>query len=811
MKNLNLVVRTWTIVILFIISSFSVNAQIQGSVRNTSNQSLPFANVLLLNEADSTVVSGVMASEEGTYSITNFKPGTYLVGVSMIGFKPAYSKPIVVESSNVHIHNDPIFVEHNAHQIEDVNVVAKKPIYELQIDRMVVNVENSVTTTGSTALEVLEKSPGVIVDRQNDNISISGKSGVMVIINGKQNRMPVAAAMQMLDAMNADNVKRIEIITTPPAKYDAEGDAGIINIVLKKNEDFGTNGSFTLGAGVSSREKMNGSLNLNHHVNKVNFFGTYSVYYNNLRQNIKSYRRFLESGNTIVSDADSDRAALVAFQNLRMGFDYTISSKTVLSFLAAGYLRDWELDAYNKVIYTRNGNEDRQTNLDVFELSKWMHGMGNINLQHRFQEDEILDFNFDYLNYYNDNPSDYTVENIDVTGSLESGENIEVSKTTPIDIFVGMLDYSNQLNSNIKFEVGLKGTFTQFKNDVGVSYFTDGSWTFDPELTNVYWLDESIGAAYTSWTIKVSDKTSMVAGLRYEYMNSVLDSETEKGIIDLQYGEFFPTVYASHKLNANSTVQFSYGRRINRPTFNELAPFIVFMTPETFVAGNENLLPAFGNNYKADYMYKLVSISLSYTNTKNAIARFQPQFSEDETRQYFVSRNFDSSKNYSVMLAFPLTITEWWKMQNNFNWVKNEMKTNYEGTNLELSQSNYRINSSQSFLFNEWWSAEISGYYQSKSIWGIYERKPIGRMDLGVQWKLKNGDSRFNLNFTDVFKTNIGRSVADVPELNIYTRWELDFEPRVLRLSFTHNFGNTSKKARQRNTASEEERRRVSP
>ncbi len=210
-------------------------AQIQGSVHNLDNTPLSFANVLLLHQKDSSVVSGMMATEEGTYSLTNFKPGNYLMGISMLGYKPAYSAPFEIKTSNDHHHNDPIFVEKDTHQLQDVDVVAKKPVYELKIDRMVVNVENSITSTGNTTLEVLEKLPGIIVDRQNGSISMAGKGGVMVIINGKQSRMPLAAAVQMLDGMSADNVKHIELITTPPSKYDAEGDAGIINIVLKKD------------------------------------------------------------------------------------------------------------------------------------------------------------------------------------------------------------------------------------------------------------------------------------------------------------------------------------------------------------------------------------------------------------------------------------------------------------------------------------------------------------------------------------------------------------------------------------------------
>lgn len=269
------------LVFLIAISPKMVFPQIQGSVYDEACEPLPFANIMLLNQKDSSVVSGIMASEEGVFGITTFKPGNYFIGVSALGYKPTYSMPFNIKSSNDHLHIDPIFLEDEFHQIGEVKVVAQKPVYELQIDRMVVNVENSITSAGNTALEVLEKSPGIIVDRQNNSISMGGKSGVMVIINGKQNRMPLSAAVQMLSSMSADNVKKIELISTPPAKYDAEGDAGIINIVLKKNENFGTNGSFTLGAGVSTREKLTGSLNLNHHVEKVNFFGSYNADYNN--------------------------------------------------------------------------------------------------------------------------------------------------------------------------------------------------------------------------------------------------------------------------------------------------------------------------------------------------------------------------------------------------------------------------------------------------------------------------------------------------------------------------------------------------
>lgn len=806
-------IKIYSIVFLFTISLIPKMSlsQIQGSVLDMNNQPLSFANVLLLNEKDSVVVSGIMATEEGTFNFTSFKPGKYILGVSMLGYKPSYSAAFEVKSSNVHIHNEPIFVEESSHQLEDVNVVAKKPLYELKIDRMVVNVENSVTSTGNTALEVLEKSPGVIVDRQNYGLSLSGKSGVMVMINGKQNRMPVSAAVQMLDAMSADNVKRIELITTPPAKYDAEGDAGIINIVLKKNDAFGTNGSFTLGAGYGEKEKFNGNLNLNHHAEKINYFGLYSASYNNTYQEIFTNRKINQSGSILETDAKSYRDPQIIFQNARMGFDYTMSSKTVLGVLFSGYIRDWQNNAINEIYYSRDEEIFALSEMKTVGLNKSIQGMGNVNLRHSFKEEEILDFNFDYLHHSINNPSYYKVENIDLEGIPESGEEIDVTKETPINIYVGMIDYSNQISPKVKFEVGAKSTFSYFLNDVSVSYLNSGIWEIDEDLTNNYWLNENISALYSSFSFKLDENTSLVAGLRYEYLNSVLSSETEEGIVDLHYGKLFPTFYLSRKLNKNNTVQFAYSRRIDRPTFNQLAPFVLILTPETFVKGNVNLVPAISGIVKADYQYKSIMLTLSYTDTENAISRFQPKIDEEENIQYLSSSNIDSRKTFSTMLAFPINVSKWWRMQNNLSWVMYKIVTGYEGEDLDIENNSYRFNSIQTFDVTKRFSAEVSGFYQSLAIWGIVERKPFGRVDLGLQLKFKNESSRLNLNVSDVFKNGYLRTTAHVPELNIDMNNRLYFESRRAMLTFTHNFGNTkAQAARKRNTASDEEQKRLS-
>lgn len=796
-----------TVILIVFKPSFS---QIQGSVLDMKKQPLSFANVLLLNNKDSSIVSGVMAGEEGTYNLTNFKPGNYILGVKMLGYISNFSEPFEIINSNTHLHNAPIFLEESSFQMDDVDIIVKKPIYELKIDRMVVNVENSITSSGNTALEVLEKSPGVIVDRQNYGISLSGKSGVMVMINGKQNRMPIDAAVQMLDAMSADNVKKIELITTPPSKYDAEGNAGIINIVLKKNEAIGTNGSLSLVAGMANKEKFSGSLNINHHTGKVNIFGAYSPSYDNKYQLIEMYRREQKDGSEYESNTESIRDARLMYQDARLGLDYTVSSKTVVGILFEGRIRHWTKGDFNSTEYKKDQQLTSSSEMNVTGFDKWIHGIGNVNLQHHFKEDEILDVNFDYLHYENENPTHYIIDNYDEQGIPLEGEEIDIKKATPINFYVGMIDYSNQFNDKIKLETGAKITVSNFLNNVEVSYLNSGVWEIDDELSNEYAGDENILALYSTLNYKLNENTSFVGGLRYEYLNSVLNSVMEKGIVDLHYGKLFPTLYFSHKLNTNNTLQLSYGRRIDRPTFNELAPFITFITPEILFAGNEKLLPAFSNLFKVDYQFKTIMVSFSFTDTQDAISRFQPTWSEDETKIYYVSQNLDNQKTVSAMLAFPVKVTDWWNMRYNFNWLYQNLKTDYEGENLEREINTYNINSVQSFTISKRISSEILGLYNSGSLSGVSKIKGRGKIDVGVQMKFKNEQSRLSFNVSDILKTYTRHFSTDIPELNIYTKTFLDFEPRVAKLTFTHNFGNTKTKAsRIRNTASEEERKRI--
>jgi outer membrane receptor protein involved in Fe transport len=391
-----------------------------------------------------------------------------------------------------------------------------------------------------------------------------------------------------------------------------------------------------------------------------------------------------------------------------------------------------------------------------------------------------------------------------------SSERIAITKNTPINTFVGKLDYSRKFGKDSKLEAGLKATTTDFENAVSVANQVDEVSTFNPDLTNKYQLSENISAAYSSFNHKFNEKLSVMAGLRFEYTNTVLSTETQKGIIDRHYGKLFPTLFLSQVINDKNTIQFSYSRRISRPSFNELAPFIVLQSPDTYISGNENLQPSITNILKSDYRYKTVLFSVTYSMENNAIRRFQPTQDSVSNILYLKSRNLDHVSTVSVMLSFPLKLAKWWSMQNNFNGIMQNVRTDYDGQKVDINLKNYSINCINNYKIVKGITGEISGYYQSPSLFGIYKSKPYKTVSVGVQMKSKNEKNTFSLNYNDVFKTGDYSFSANVPELNIHNSGKLNFESSVMRFTFSHSFGSKKVKSeRKRETGSEEERNRV--
>lgn len=810
MKN---TMKPFALFVLMAMAHYSFGqSQITGNVITEEGQPLSFANVLLLSPADSSLIKGVVTKENGSYVIENVRTGDYLLAITMIGFADHYTEVFSVENNGTRKNMDAIVLKTNAAQLEEVSVVAKKQLFEQKIDRMVVNVANSITSAGTTALEVLQRSPGVQVSQQSGAISMSGKNGVVIMINGKISRLPTSSIVQMLEGMSSDNVDRIELIHTPPANFDAEGNAGIINIILKKSTEDGVNGSYTTYAGYGMKEKYGGSTNFNVHKNKINLYGDYSYSFNNNPQRFTNYRSVTIGGDVFETDSNSDRDPTHTHTHFaHLGLDYELSEKTVLGILTGWADRYWKMDAINDVTTLKNGVPTELLLVPNNEINHWQHLLGNVNLQHKFTDNETLNLDLDYAYYFFQNPSGYTNQFFDTDQNLLNETRLRVEKTTPMNILVGKADYTKNFGEKMTLEAGLKGAFTRFNNDLRVEDLIQNQWIPNPDFTADFSMEENILAAYSAFTMKVNDKTDLKVGLRYEYTTSNLGTVEEPDIVDRKYGNFFPSVFVSRKINDDNQIQFSYSRRINRPGFLQLAPWFIFLDPTTVTTGNPALQPSITDAVKADYRWKTIQLSLQYSFENEAIANHQPEVDVETNRQINRARNFDNFQVVAATLSFPVQVTEWWEMQNNFTGQWQQINDNRDEHTLRQEQTSWYYNGVQSFRLPKNYSIEVSGYYFAPNLFGGVKTAPIGVLNLGFQKQFGNNNNTLRFSINDVFFTGNWRMTLNQPALN-NLRYEgfYRFSERVFRLSYSQNFGSSKvKKARQRTTGSEEERRRV--
>ncbi len=792
--------------VLCVFFSGLLHAQsVTGTIQDDSGEPIPFSTIVLLDQ-DSSLVKGEISNDLGKFTIKTNKTGNFRLAASSVGFEHFISDYFRLNDGQSESVGN-IRLKEKTEQLEELVVSADKPIFEQKLDRTVVNVGQNLSVSGGTALDVLERSPGITVDRMNNSLALAGKQGVRVMINGKISNLPAAAVVQMLDGMNAENLEKIELITTPPAKYEAEGDAGMINIVLKKSADKGTNGFVSAFGGYGRDIKYGGNINLNHRNKGLNLFGDFSYRNNFTKQFIGSYRNIQTDTGMDVINSPSERDANTEVFNGRFGIDIPIGKTTVIGGSFSFFDRDWTMDAINNIDQNIS-NQATQVDMSTFEINDWYFTHGNFNVYQEIGQNHNLSVDFNRISYDANNPTEYLQEFYSAGIEPDSVEELLVSKRTPTAIYTAQIDYSGKFGDKITFEAGAKGSFNDLENDVTVDQTVQGVFVRDDELSNLAMLTENIGAGYTSLSWNVSERNSLQMGLRYEYTRTNIDTETEKSIVDRRLSNFFPSFFYNNKINDNNSWVVSYSRRVSRPRFQDIAPFIIFVDPNAFFAGNEKLLPAFTNTYRLEYRFKTILLSTSYSRDENAIARFQPKL-DSRNRLIGTSENMDYRDSYSVNLSFPIGITDWWEIQSNVNASLIKVKSSYLETPVELSITNLRLNGSSRFKLSKKMKAELSWFYASPQYWGIYESKAFGSLNFGFEREIgENGSLRISMN--DIFKTNTWISKADVPAENLDVKNKLDFETRVFRITYNQRFGNNKLKGkRNRKSGSDTELQRI--
>ncbi|MFN8429839.1 MAG: outer membrane beta-barrel family protein [Spirosomataceae bacterium] len=793
---------------------------IKGSLLDENDQPLPFANVLLIKSKDSTLFKALTSDVGGNFEFKDAKDGNFKLRISMVGYQDFYSPAFVISDESPVFSIPSIKMALNTTVLKELKVVAKKPFIEQQIDRTVVNVENSIVASGNTALEVLEKTPGVIVDRQNNDLKLKNKNGVLVMIDGRRNYLSNEALVQMLGNMTSDQIESIEIITNPSSKYDASGNSGIINIKLKKNKAFGTNGTVSVTAGdafipnsTSDLYRGSGSVSLNYRNKKWNVYGNGTLNRNAFYSDNNLSRVVDFEGLNSRFTQQSQRNGSGIYSAIKLGADYFANESTTLGWMfdANNWNGGMNSTGLTRIAETKNNENINSSLVPISEMDNdnWNY-TGNFNLKKALnKKGKEYTIDADYSGFRNYSFQSFDTRYYDANQNETSALIQRNSTPSDIDIFAAKFDFTLPMEDKSKVEFGAKSSFVKTDNDFRFDQFQENAWSPDLGKTNHFVYKEFVNAAYINWG-KQWKKVGVQSGLRAEYTNSEGNSKTLNKVVPRSYLSIFPTFFLNQQLTKNHSMRYSYSRRIGRPNYQQLNPFLFFLDPYTFQRGNEFLKPQFTDNLELAYTFKgSVSLSLGYAHIKDNM--FDVLEQDDKSKvTYQTSTNLENVENYSANLSFPIPVTKWWNMQNNFNLYYARFRdSDVSGGKLDVGQLAYNFYTSSTFSLKKGWSAEANMWYNSPQVMGIIRTdKAQYAVNGGVQKTILEGKGKLKFNVNDLFLTSFFNGYVKYQnvDLKVSNRWT----SRRVSLTFSYNFGNQNVKAsRRRGTATDDLKQRA--
>ncbi|HVG40482.1 MAG TPA: outer membrane beta-barrel protein, partial [Chitinophagaceae bacterium] len=777
-------------------TAFSAQAQgiIKGAIKEESGKGVPAATISLLKATDTVVIKVSLTDKNGNFEFSNINDGHYKVAVTSIGFAKEVSQNLVV-ISNKTTDVPPITLHPTASNLAGVTVEATRPLIENKIDKMVVNVDASPTNAGATALEVLEKSPGISVDRDG-NISLKGKQGIIVLMDGKQTYLGGQDLANFLRNMPASQLDQIEIMTQPSAKFDASGNSGIINLRIKKNTQTGFNGSINLSYVQGKYPKSPNSFTFNYRKGKINLFTNFSYSYWSGFSDQHLLRRFRKGGVIeSVFDQQADQKNRSQNYNGRIGLDYSIDKKTTIGFLVTGIHspRYWQ-NIGRADIYNGAGGLDSFTLAQTINRDKWQNFGSAINFRRLLNtKGRELTADFDRISYKTN--SKQTSDNYNYYPDQTLLRNpflLKGNLPSKITIYSGRIDYVHPLEKGAKLEAGVKSSFVSTDNDAQYSTFahSDRKWITDNGRSNHFIYHENINAAYINYSRQFK-KIGIQTGLRME--NTVSKGEqfgnvTQKDTaFKKNYTQLFPTAYVSYAMDEKNIFGLSLGRRIERPNYQDMNPFQYFLDQYTFRQGNPALTPQFTYNVELSHNYrKALNTTLSYTSTTDILNDILKQ--NDLTKvTYQTKENVAKRRTIGLAVSYNAPITKWWTM----SVFTNVNNSHYEGivNNLPLNVSltSFMGNTSQQFKFAKTWSAEINGFYRtSAQETGLFLIRPMGVVSFGFGKQLFKNKANLKLNLWDPFYIQKARVVIDYGNIDaqVNNKWD----NRRLGLSFSYRF-----------------------
>ncbi|MEO6188814.1 MAG: TonB-dependent receptor [Ginsengibacter sp.] len=801
------------LIFAFLISAVSLSfaqsqTQVSGKIIDQTKKPLSAATVLLLNAADSSLAKTAVTDDNGNFQMLAIRPGSYLLSATSIGHDKNYSaKFSVIDGQEFTV--SPLMLSQSSTSLATITVQAKKQMIEVKADKTVFNVENSINATGSNAFELLQKSPGVSVDK-DDNISMQGKNGVKIYIDGKPTQMVGGDLAAYLRSINSADIESIEMITNPSAKYDAAGNAGIINIRLKKNKNYGANGNVSTGVAFGYFAKYNSSLSLNYRNKKVNFFSNYSNNFGKSRSQFNLYRVQKDS----IYDQHNINLGDNTSHNVKAGADYSIDSKNIIGVMVTANFSDSKSNNTGKtviipentgvptrILYAGNDLPGTRSNVDY-----------NINYRYAEPNGKELNIDADLVDFRRRGssyqPNYYRTP---ITDILLDSRIYRNNTPTDIDIYTVKIDYEQPFQ---KGKLGFGGKLSDVKTKNTFDFYNvyGNNNVKDPDRSNRFNYDENVNALYVNYNRPLSQKTTIQAGVRMENTQSKGDLKSNNpqpdDLVKRNYTDFFPSGALTYVVNQKNSLNLSYSRRIDRPSYQNLNPFEDKLDELTYMKGNAFLNPQYTNSFQLShtFLYRYVT-SVSYSHIKDFFAQIIDTLGN---KAFVTQKNLATQNIFSLNISAPVTITKWWNSFATFNGYHTAYHADFgDGKIINVNVDAFSIFTQQTFSLKKGLSFELSGFFNSPTVWGgTFKSKALGFMDAGVQQKLFKGNGTLKLSFTDVFNTLHWKGISDYGGSHLEASG--NFESQQLKINFSYRFGNSAvKAARQRKAAAEDESKRL--
>lgn len=789
--------------LLLILISAKINSQtnennkkgeVLGKVLNESKQNIGFASIILVQN-DSTYINNTISTSTGEFKISNVPSGTYSIRIEHIEYA-SYTSELFTLSHGEKKSLPTFILQPVINVLDEVKIINKKKLIEVQSDKLIFNVSNSPSASGTNGLDLLKKAPGVSIDLDN-NISLLGKSGVQIYINNIPSRLSGTDLASFLQSMTSDNIDSIEIISNPSSKYEAEGNAGIINIRMKKNIELGFNGSATSSftQGQYLRYSNGLSLNYGNEKLKTNFDITQS-------QN-KSYDTFLDTKrqNESILELDSEELRNNKAVNIALGLEYRLSENQTLNFSGRSILNQNESD-----LNSRNDIFDtnpRQLNSILISRSAFEEPSQNLslNLNHQWTVNETSSLNTALsLGAFSNDQNTYQPNTyLESDGAtIISVDDNQFNGTADINLWSAKTDFEKSWE-NTTFSTGIKHSHISTENSFRFFDYVDQQPVLDVTQSNDFNYTEDVTGIYGIINFKLSASLKLDAGIRVEHTSSrgqlITDADVDNKDVPRDYTDFFPNVGLSFDNQKKHTWSLSIGRRITRPNYQDLNPFEKPISPLTIWKGNPFLKPNYVMNYQVSYSYKQ---KLIITNTYSVTNGFFASIFEviGENANQIIPRNMDKATIYNVSASYPVEVSKHWDFILFANGGHKTFEGNLEGTDIDIEATTYDFRIQNNVKLPWEILMDLSYFFQSDWIWrGSVVVRGNHNLGFGLRKDFLKKQLQLRVTGTDILKTTNDYSYeGNYGGIDI--KGVRSFDTQRFGLGVTYKFGNTQAKTK---------------